>query len=74
MLLWSFVSSHILFVPHEVVCSVSLLNRYTPLVFFDQSQMPSAGPTSGNATSGTTRICDAEAPEGKSVISASTVR
>lgn len=38
--------------------------------FCDGSQMPSAGPTSGNATFGTTRICDANAPEGKSVISA----
>lgn len=43
------------------------------LVYFDQSKMPSAGATSGNATFGTTRTCDADAPEGKSV-SASTVR
>ncbi len=41
---------------------------------FDQSQPPSAGPTSGNGTFGTTRICDADAPEGESVISARTVR
>jgi len=45
-----------------------------PLVFLDQSQMPSAGSTSGNATFATTRTCDADAPEGKSVISAGTVR
>lgn len=45
-----------------------------PLLFCDQSQMPSAGPASGNATFGTTRICDADAPEGKSVVSARTVR
>lgn len=54
-----------MFGPHEVVCNVSLLNRSMPLVFCDQSQMPSAGPT--------TRICDADAPDGKSVISASIV-
>lgn len=62
------------FVHPGVVCSVSLLNGYMPLVFFGQSQMPSAGPTSGNTTVGITKICDADAPEGKSVISASTVK
>lgn len=34
MVLWSFFSSHNLFVPHGVACSVSLLNRYMPFVFF----------------------------------------
>ncbi|XP_035519339.1 lysosomal cobalamin transport escort protein LMBD1 isoform X2 [Morone saxatilis] len=36
-----------------------------------QSQMPSAGPTSGNATLGTTRICDAEAPEDQCTVTRS---
>lgn len=42
------------------------------LSFFggDQSETPSAGPPSGKASSGTARICDANAPKGKSVISA----
>lgn len=31
--------------------------------------MPSPGPTSGNTTINTSRICDADAPEGKFVIS-----
>uniref|UniRef100_A0A8C4HKB8 Lysosomal cobalamin transport escort protein LMBD1 n=1 Tax=Dicentrarchus labrax TaxID=13489 RepID=A0A8C4HKB8_DICLA len=34
-------------------------------------QMPSAGPTSGNATLGTTRICDAEAPEDQCTVTRS---
>uniref|UniRef100_A0A8C4HL09 Lysosomal cobalamin transport escort protein LMBD1 n=1 Tax=Dicentrarchus labrax TaxID=13489 RepID=A0A8C4HL09_DICLA len=33
--------------------------------------MPSAGPTSGNATLGTTRICDAEAPEDQCTVTRS---
>ncbi|KAI3363123.1 hypothetical protein L3Q82_011772 [Scortum barcoo] len=36
-----------------------------------QSQMPSAGPTSGNATFGTTRICDADAPEDQCIVTRS---
>uniref|UniRef100_A0A8C9YT93 Lysosomal cobalamin transport escort protein LMBD1 n=1 Tax=Sander lucioperca TaxID=283035 RepID=A0A8C9YT93_SANLU len=36
-----------------------------------QSQMPSAGPTSGNATFGTTRICDADAPEDQCTVTRS---
>lgn len=71
---WSGFWSYSLFLLHEVDCNVSLLNRTCIFLFifffFDQSQMSSAGPTSGNATSGTARICDANAPEGKSVISA----
>lgn len=35
--------------------------------------MPSPGPTSGNATVHTSRICDADAPEGKFVISTTKV-
>uniref|UniRef100_A0A673BU73 Lysosomal cobalamin transport escort protein LMBD1 n=1 Tax=Sphaeramia orbicularis TaxID=375764 RepID=A0A673BU73_9TELE len=34
-------------------------------------QMPSAGPTSGNATFGTTRICDADAPEDQCIVTRS---
>uniref|UniRef100_A0A4W6EG52 Lysosomal cobalamin transport escort protein LMBD1 n=1 Tax=Lates calcarifer TaxID=8187 RepID=A0A4W6EG52_LATCA len=34
-------------------------------------QMPSAGPTSGNATFGTTRICDADAPEDQCTVTRS---
>lgn len=47
-------------------CKIEHVSRVS--LFFDQSQTPSAGPPSGNASSGTTRICDANAPEGKSVI------
>ncbi|KAE8280527.1 putative lysosomal cobalamin transporter LMBR1 domain-containing protein 1 [Larimichthys crocea] len=36
-----------------------------------QSQMPTAGLTSGNATSGTTRICDADAPEDQCTVTRS---
>lgn len=43
---------------------------YCLMVCFLVFDQHSAVPTSGAATSGTTRICDANAPEGKSVISA----
>jgi len=43
------------------------------LFFLNQNRMPLPGLTSGNTTFGTTRICDAEAPEGKSVIASATV-
>ncbi|TDH01228.1 hypothetical protein EPR50_G00177420 [Perca flavescens] len=36
-----------------------------------QSPMPSAGPTSGNATFGTTRICDADAPQDQCTVTRS---
>ncbi|XP_067465992.1 lysosomal cobalamin transport escort protein LMBD1 [Thunnus thynnus] len=36
-----------------------------------QSQMPSAGPTSGNTTVGITKICDADAPEDQCTVTRS---
>ncbi|XP_044069616.1 lysosomal cobalamin transport escort protein LMBD1 isoform X3 [Siniperca chuatsi] len=55
-----------------IIFGTNLTNPLNELLLALQpSQMPSAGPTSGNATSGTTRICDADAPEDQCTVTRS---